>query len=519
MDMNGDGLPDRVGSYNHNTNEYGLYVALNTGSGFGSYDVWLPRDSGPHYTSYIRQGNSAGILTDLIDMNGDGLPDRVGNHNYLTGTTGLHVALNTGNGFGAFELWLPQNSGPHNSSYVRASNTLGTYLSLMDMNGDGLPDRVGNHNYVTGTTGLHVALNTGSGFGSYDLWLPQNSGHHNNSYISEGNVYGIYSALMDMNGDGLPDRVSNRNALTNTFGLHVSLNNGNGFEPIELWLERGSEPYYFSFPQHSSSGSVLYGLMDINGDGLPDRVGRTNPQTGAAGLHVALNTGSGFGEFELMSPLNNGTASNNYVQGSNNSGIYSMLRDINGDGLLDRLGSHNYQTSTYGLHAALSQGNHPFISAITDSSGNRSEIHYKPLTDSSVYTKGSGAVYPLADVQSAIYVVSQVETSNGIGGTTAVHYNYEGLKTHIKGRGSYGYSKITETYPDTGKQQITTFDQRDFPYTGSVLSVVETLSDPNNGSDQTINEVVNTWVAAQNSAGGKLTFNLLTRLVGKLLQL
>jgi hypothetical protein len=45
--------------------------------------------------------------------------------------------------------------------------------------------------------------------------------------------------LIDINGDGLPDRVFDRNPKTNQTGLFVYLNTGNGFEQpllVSLWI-------------------------------------------------------------------------------------------------------------------------------------------------------------------------------------------------------------------------------------------------------------------------------------------
>src|SRR5713226_1562286 len=53
----------------------------------------------------------------------------------------------------------------------------------------------------------------------------------------------------------------------------------------------------------------------------------------------------------------------------------------------------------------------------TNGLGTQTTINYKPLTDSTVYTKDSGAAYPYQDVQDATYVVSNYTTSDGIGGT------------------------------------------------------------------------------------------------------
>jgi hypothetical protein len=47
---------------------------------------------------------------------------------------------------------------------------------------------------------------------------------------------GEFSMLIDINGDGLPDRVFDRNPKTNQTGLFVYLNTGNGFEDRQTTL-------------------------------------------------------------------------------------------------------------------------------------------------------------------------------------------------------------------------------------------------------------------------------------------
>src|SRR6185369_1403917 len=86
----------------------------------------------------------------LIDVNGDGLPDVVGFAN-----EGVYVALNTGTAFGPSTQWSPSYGV---SGGWSDSNTYPR--QLIDVNGDGFPDVVG---FASG--GVYVALNTGTAFG------------------------------------------------------------------------------------------------------------------------------------------------------------------------------------------------------------------------------------------------------------------------------------------------------------------------------------------------------------------
>jgi RHS repeat-associated protein len=185
-------------------------------------------------------GGESDAAFDLLDINGDNLPDRV----YDNGT----AALNLGYRFAAPEPWP---GGPLNAASTRNSAVnLGfntdfygfaggvsagagssrTKASLTDMNGDGLVDRVFAGNPMT------VAINTGNGFlapvpfqGSFDgISADANAGLGAGAYFTFGFCLGILAgacvvfnpgadvstgigrseeALRDVNGDGYADHV------------------------------------------------------------------------------------------------------------------------------------------------------------------------------------------------------------------------------------------------------------------------------------------------------------------------
>ena len=173
---------------------------------------------------YVRNINSTGTYQDIIDMNGDGLPDRVTNNTSSSGNY-LMVYLNTGSGFSNTAIqWNTPVTYSGWYQYVRNINSRGTYQDIIDMNGDGLPDRVANNTSSSGNY-LMVYLNTGSGFSNtairntpvtYSGWY---------QYVRNINSTGAYQDIIDMNGDGLPDRVTN-NTSSNGNYLMVYLNTG-----------------------------------------------------------------------------------------------------------------------------------------------------------------------------------------------------------------------------------------------------------------------------------------------------
>ncbi len=82
-----------------------------------------------------------------------------------------------------------------------------------------------------------------------------------NPYSSNGQ----HESYVDLNGDGLVDKVWVPNG---SHDLWVSLSAKSGFAEPEIWLEKGSaggkNPY--------SSGGYYDNYVDLNGDGLADKV-------------------------------------------------------------------------------------------------------------------------------------------------------------------------------------------------------------------------------------------------------
>ena len=130
--------------------------------------------------------------------------------------------------------------------------------------------------------------------------LPQLTANGSSTWTEDRTLH----TLMDINGDGLPDRVYAN-------GENVALNTGYGFQTRERWalgsigLNRGdafSSSFGLSFAVGNMSvnggisGSESYNrseemLADINGDGKPDRV-VIFPDAGVIRIHY--NTGCGF---------------------------------------------------------------------------------------------------------------------------------------------------------------------------------------------------------------------------------
>ena len=257
MDINGDGLPDElyrpsqrqtVGRYSRPEIIHNLQVRLNTGSGFGEAQDW-----GTMQGLYLKeQYGDAHTIHELVDINGDGLPDDLyRSYARSRGTeqiSNLLVRLNTGSGFGPVEDW-----GTMQGKGIRDTDGRGrsSFHDLIDINGDGLLDDV----YRPRRTARDykpldhylVRLNTGSGFGPVQSWGNGLGATLHDSY--RGNVS---HTLMDINGDGLVDDVYR------TAGISGPRSNGRYPKPYEVRLNQAGPPALLTMVQLPMGGRIEY---------------------------------------------------------------------------------------------------------------------------------------------------------------------------------------------------------------------------------------------------------------------
>jgi Salmonella virulence plasmid 65kDa B protein/FG-GAP-like repeat len=135
--------------------------------------------------------------------------------------------------------------------------------------------------------------------------------------------------------------------------------------------------------------------------------------------------------------------------------------DYNGDGIVDLMlisDGASYFTSG-------GDGISDILSGVSNGAGDGKLITSTPLTKAA-YAIDTGAVYPKIDLQIPLYVVSQVDTSNGVGGINSTQYSYGGLKAEQgTGRGMLGFRTMSTTEVATGITSKTEFRQ-DWPYIG-----------------------------------------------------
>lgn len=221
--------------------------------------------------------------TSIVDINGDGKPDRVVKQN---GSANLMFSVQKGTGSsfqGSFDDWYPlYNEYGHVSDDWNSLDT--QYSVFTDINRDRLPDRV-MRKQITPFDRFYVQLNSGTGFGSLEQWTgityPSGSGQLGTeaqvcspSGTTDDGVNTV-SLLTDMNGDGFPDHVMSSNS-DGEFKIELNRNGyfagpytWNGVAEAESQVVADSDA-----PRSKDNQGEFATLIDMNGDGLPDRVYR-----------------------------------------------------------------------------------------------------------------------------------------------------------------------------------------------------------------------------------------------------
>jgi hypothetical protein len=214
------------------------------------------------------------------DINKDGKQD-------VVISTGGGVFVYLGNGDGTFTP---------GSSYA-SINSFG-FVTIDDLDGDGNPDiYVGMANGAVGNNGVFEGDGDDQNF-SYALMGYGNGTFSGAPVINNSSVYGVYTGtnLGDVNGDGIPDLITNpTNQYNQTLpAFTVQLGNGKGaftsastiVAPASFTATTSALTSPVTITNANTVGATSYAVADVNGDDKADLVFVDNGLT-------AINPGSG----------------------------------------------------------------------------------------------------------------------------------------------------------------------------------------------------------------------------------
>ncbi len=472
-DVNGDGYIDIIKSVKVNGDQP-AEVWINDRTGFNwvksttfvppsfmrdySWGSWV--DPGPPTSCQVTGGMNKATL---IDVNGDGLPDWVRSYIRPDGASIRNTWVNNGS------RWV------HNTSYqlpaaaiiddFKRSNGVCYSLpktELIDINGDGLVDLIQSLLWQGGTH-RNVWLNTGSGW--------QSANHYNlPDYITDHTRFSDSSPLrrgifLDVNGDGLVDWVKsyidpqNQQLYRDTW-----LNTGRSFvKDTGYQLKGWGLRVYYGDGQHVPTSTFI----DVNNDGLVDRVVAYINGAGTAHKYTYLNTGSGWRRddaYNLRGWL--------YNMNSNLQNLpmhYGQLLDINADGAVDNMMAVKNRHGVITNEAYFGRTKPAdLLIKVIDSLDAETTISYKSMMDRSVYNFfpawSPTPSFRSRKVIGPMQVVANTWHSNGVGGDYRLQYFYYNATNDGK-RGFQGFLQRRVWDPQNDVLTVKNFYQQ-FPATG-----------------------------------------------------
>ena len=404
-------------------------------------------------------GGRGHTVISYIDMNGDGYPDYVSNKDIrytsslgvLSGekiaASGMKTAnFGTSAGSGGYAMLShtasPTNNGTHQlagTTAVSREASVNRNSESKSMTGDEAETLV-----EKGMENIHdtVTLNL-------------------NGLNIEGNVDHAVSQYLDINGDGLPDRVYDDGQICLNLGYSFTgklspAGMQNGIEvsktttaSLGLGIDLKASSFAAGVSSSIATTAEQHCYTDINGDGLPDLLRVDN-----GNIAAWQNLGYGFGNkipiasLESLSRNKATTASANasvtftvhpfgvkvaitpsaYIATSV-SQPYFGLRDFDGDGFLDILSSSTEDT-IYVTHSAIGCTN--YLSKVTNSLGGSFTIDYTRSAATSSHPGGK-------------WVMSEVTVDDGIhddGPCPKTRFEYSGGVYDRREREFLGFGRV-----------------------------------------------------------------------------
>ncbi|WP_373998294.1 FG-GAP-like repeat-containing protein [Bdellovibrio bacteriovorus] len=241
----------------------------------------------------------------------------------------------------------------------------------------------------------------------------------------------------DFNGDGVGDLAQ----FTSEGKISIYPSIGRNIQPAETASSN-------LFINVGSWKDLAFMVADLNGDSKADVITKNGSQT-----EVCYSKGDG--DF-------------NCALGPSISQSKIVFGNFSGDSTTSIVGAE--VTSNY-LNLYLNPSDIPdVITRFTNGIGEKTDIDYQPLTNDSIYIKGTNSIYPLRDIQTPMWVVAKELLDDGIGGKRIKKYKYYGSKLDVSGRGLLGFSKI-EQIDEAAKNFVESIYYQNYPYTGQLAQL------------------------------------------------
>ena len=277
--------------------------------------------------------------------------------------------------------------------------------------------------------------------------------------------------MVDMNGDGLPDKVALKGAQ-----LSVAYNTGYSFvgpfpfdagfikksnssdKGLGVCVDIGASSFSAGISVNRTDASTEYDMRDVNGDGLPDLV-----KVDGANSKVRFNTGNGFtspytwSQLNQLSSTSSTSASTNAnatvsvtVQivmvpvkfsgsgggsvGFGLSGEHFSYQDVDGDGFADMVSSNDFNNMRV-RYSRIGAANK--LESVINPFGGKFTIEYAHTTPTTDHPGGKWAMSALT-----------VDDATGMNPVMKTTFNYENGKRDRCEREFLGFGKVTTTNLD-----------------------------------------------------------------------
>lgn len=487
-DFNGDGLDD--------------VFTIDDPDESGSYSGWKMFKNNGDDTFSLQSSGDFSIpeeeILDIVvsDLNSDGKDDLLILRNYNL------VIPELGGGFPVAMYYYAISNGASFSDVDYFDYNINTRVlsapdkRLGDFNGDGINDcliyngtgswklysmdmQTNNMDLVSSGTLTSVAnddiilASDFNGDGKFDLWLFNSSGLHiytlNGSSMTQ--IYSStipgkdhYFRLGDFNADGKADLFIYGYDTYDWSNWQVRLSTGTSFQVN-----------YIASKKSNLKDDVVR-IGDFNGDGATDLMVNDDVANGWGGRYYYITKNQGTDFYSVY-----------------DSRLYPYplykyyLNDFNGDGRTDFLCTAGEYTWTGYMIYKSGNKNQILLDKLANGLNDFKRIDYAYLSQasSSVYTKGSGANFPVYDYQGALPVVSSIVTDNGIGSRNTINYSYQGAKIHRQGKGFLCYAKTTIADVANNQSTESNYDYHTSYYFPKLTSIINragstTMSTTNN---------------------------------------